>query len=68
MIGEDVVAVQQFLPGSMNKKQQAELLKIAKAQLSDFYDVVLINGDFIKGKFAEDLVKLIAFKLCESGS
>ncbi len=58
MIGEDVVAVQQFLPGSMNKKQQAELLKIAKAQLSDFYDVVLINGDFIKGKFAEDLVKL----------
>jgi hypothetical protein len=42
---------------SMNNAQLKKLEKIAKAHLSDFYDVYAVCGDDIEGKDAEQFVK-----------
>lgn len=51
----DAKSVIQFV--SMENKQMQHLESIAKPILSEFYDVHIINGDIVKGEYAEQYVK-----------
>lgn len=55
--GDSPKSVAQFVSSNITNTQMDKLGNIAKAVLSPFYDVYVINGDEVKGKDAEQFVK-----------
>jgi hypothetical protein len=53
--GDEVKSVVQFV--SMNNTQMEKLGSIASAVLNQFFEVVVVNGNEIKGEYAEQYVK-----------
>jgi hypothetical protein len=53
--GDEVKSVVQFV--SMNNPQMEKLGKVASATLDQFFEVVVVNGNKVKGEYAEKYVK-----------
>jgi hypothetical protein len=53
--GDEVKSVVQFV--SMNNTQMEKLGSIAKSVLNTFFEVVVVNGNKVKGEYAEQHVK-----------
>jgi hypothetical protein len=53
--GDEVKSVVQFV--SMNNTQMEKLGSIAKSVLNTFFEVVVVNGNEVKGEYAEQYVK-----------